>query len=78
MHPQESERFVVCKEFFQALEACHADNWRKWTGGCNNVKTELNMCLRKVRLEASARNREHAKERRKKIENAWKELHHDD
>ena len=41
-------RPVVCKEFFQALEACHADNWRKWTGGCNNDKNELNMCLRKV------------------------------
>ena len=39
---------MVCKEFFQALEACHADNWRKWTGGCNNNKNELNMCLRKV------------------------------
>ena len=39
---------MVCKEFFQALEACHADNWRKWTGGCNNDKNELNMCLRKV------------------------------
>ena len=39
---------VVCKEFFQALEACHADNWRKWTGGCNSDKNELNMCLRKV------------------------------
>ena len=39
---------MVCKGFFQALEACHADNWRKWTGGCNNDKNELNMCLRKV------------------------------
>ena len=39
---------VVCKELFQALEACHADRWRKWTGGCNNDKHELNMCLRKV------------------------------
>jgi hypothetical protein len=39
---------VVCKEFFLALEACHADNWRKWTGGCNGDKNELNMCLRKV------------------------------
>jgi hypothetical protein len=41
-------RPVVCKGFFQALEACHADNWRKWTGGCNKDKNELNMCLRKV------------------------------
>jgi len=46
--PSLTPKLVVCKEFFQALEACHADNWRKWTGGCNNDKTELNMCLRKV------------------------------
>lgn len=39
---------MVCKELFQALEACHADKWRKWTGGCNSDKHELNMCLRKV------------------------------
>lgn len=42
------QRPVVCKEFFQALEACHADKWRKWTGGCNNDKQELNMCLRQA------------------------------
>ena len=41
-------RPVACKEFFQALEACHVDKWRKWTGGCNDNKHELNMCLRKV------------------------------
>ena len=41
-------RPAVCKEFFLALEACHANNWRKWTGGCNNDKNELNMCLRQV------------------------------
>ena len=46
--PSLTPRLVVCKEFFQALQACHADNWRKWTGGCNDDKNELNMCLRKV------------------------------
>ena len=46
--PRLTSRPVVCKEFFQALEACHAHNWRKWTGGCNSDKNELNMCLRKV------------------------------
>jgi len=36
---------VVCKEFFEALELCHANVWAKWTGGCNQAKRELNKCL---------------------------------
>ena len=40
-------RLSVCREFIQALDACHANNWAKWTGGCNQAKNDLNMCLRK-------------------------------
>ena len=36
---------VACKEFFDALQLCHANIWAKWTGGCNSVKRELNKCL---------------------------------
>ena len=36
---------VACKEFFDALQLCHANIWAKWTGGCNSVKLELNKCL---------------------------------
>ena len=38
---------AVCLEFIQALDACHADGWLRWTGGCNQAKQDLNMCLRK-------------------------------
>ncbi|EPQ58465.1 hypothetical protein GLOTRDRAFT_22420, partial [Gloeophyllum trabeum ATCC 11539] len=65
----------VCREFFQALEACHQNGWAKWTGGCNGVKHELNMCLRKERTDRASKNREEAKARRQKTEQAWKELH---
>lgn len=34
-------------DFIQALDACHAKSWAKWTGACNQVKVDLNMCLRK-------------------------------
>ena len=40
-------RFPACREFFQALEACHANFWTKWTGGCNTAKNQLNSCLHK-------------------------------
>jgi len=78
MHPQDSDRFELCKGFFQTLEACHANAWLKWTGGCNEPKHELNMCLRQVRLDRSEKNRAEAKIRREKIETAWAELHKDD
>ena len=44
-HPSKNLRPSVCKEFFEALELCHANVWTKWTGGCNEVKRELNKCL---------------------------------
>ena len=36
---------AACKDFILALEACHADTWSKFTGGCNNTKIALNRCL---------------------------------
>jgi len=76
MHPQlsQSDKRLVCREFIQALEACHADSWAKWTGGCNQIKVDLNLCLRKERIERTTRNREEAKQRRQKTEEVWKEL----
>lgn len=41
-----SESLIVCKEFIEALELCHADTWAKWTGGCNQAKVDLNNCLK--------------------------------
>ncbi|OJA17275.1 hypothetical protein AZE42_10812 [Rhizopogon vesiculosus] len=78
MHPQLSDKRIVCREFIQALDACHANNWARLTGGCNQEKDSLNVCLRKERVERSSRNRTQAKEKRLKTEQAWKELHQDD
>ncbi|KAF9232144.1 hypothetical protein BU15DRAFT_90732 [Melanogaster broomeanus] len=66
MHPQLSDKRITCREFIQALDACHTSNWKRLTGGCNEEKMALNKCLRK---EAK---------RRRKTEQAWKELHADD
>ena len=93
-------RFPACREFFQALEACHANFWTKWTGGCNTAKNQLNSCLHKEvsgalpplyfratcrfandgleTMVRASKNREDAKVRQAKKEQAWKELHEDD
>ncbi|KAK7023708.1 COX assembly mitochondrial protein [Favolaschia claudopus] len=48
MHPQVSDKKVLaCKDFLEALEQCHSNNWARLFGRCNGQKNELNACLRK-------------------------------
>ncbi|KAJ7109172.1 hypothetical protein C8R44DRAFT_278221 [Mycena epipterygia] len=78
MHPQLSDRKLVCKEFMDALEQCHSSNWARLVGSCNKQKDELNTCLRKERIERTAENREIAKERKIKAEQARKKFYDDE
>jgi COX assembly mitochondrial protein 2 len=57
------------------LDECH-DRGFMWkaVGGCNGEKTAVNKCLRAQRLERTKRNREVAKEKREKLDLAWKEI----
>ncbi|KAF6764816.1 hypothetical protein DFP72DRAFT_869348 [Ephemerocybe angulata] len=74
MHAQLSDKKLVCKEFIEALERCHASGWNRLTGMCNNDKDALNTCLRAERKDRTAKNNEKAKERRSKAELALKEF----
>jgi COX assembly protein 2 len=57
-----------------ALDECHARGFLyKATGGCNEVKREVNRCLGKERADRAKLNREKAKENRTRIEKIWKE-----
>ncbi|KAF9264892.1 hypothetical protein L218DRAFT_862396, partial [Marasmius fiardii PR-910] len=68
---------TVCKDFIQALEQCHLSTWKKFTGGCNRYKDEMNRCLHAESVERSARNREMAKIRHAKHEKAIEEFESD-
>ncbi|CEH14020.1 Uncharacterized conserved protein [Ceraceosorus bombacis] len=72
MHPALSaSKQEQCGELIRALNDCHAKGfWHKITGGCNDVKLELNKCLRKERLERTARNAEKAANRHQGIRSA--------
>ncbi|TFK72537.1 hypothetical protein BDN72DRAFT_314689 [Pluteus cervinus] len=74
MHPQLSDKKDVCREFMQALEACHISTWARLTGGCNKDKDALNTCLRSERVARTTRNRESAKESRVKADEALKKF----
>ncbi|GAM85821.1 hypothetical protein ANO11243_038290 [Dothideomycetidae sp. 11243] len=58
-----------------ALEECHARGfiWKSM-GMCTEAKHAVNMCLRAERLERTRANRENAKEKRRKMEAAWREI----
>lgn len=58
-----------------ALEECHARGFLwKSMGMCSDIKTEVNKCLRAERLERTAKNREIAREKRKKAEAIWADI----
>jgi len=78
MHPQLTDKSLVCKEFIEALEQCHASLWKKYTGACNDQKLKLNTCLRQERLDRTAKNRENAKTRSERRKQALDKLHEDD
>ncbi|KAF2099642.1 UPF0287-domain-containing protein [Rhizodiscina lignyota] len=76
MHPHlHTKDNKGCDEVMQALEECHARGFLyRCTGGCNNAKLAVNMCLRGERLERTRKNREEAKVKRAKAEAAWAKI----
>jgi COX assembly mitochondrial protein 2 len=52
MHPPLDRPHPDCEGIVQSLKACHSDSWKKFTGGCNEIKVEMDHCfkLEKKRL----------------------------
>ncbi|CCA73786.1 hypothetical protein PIIN_07740 [Serendipita indica DSM 11827] len=70
------QKELACKEFVEALRACHADWAKKFTGGCNDAKNELNSCLRRERVERTNKHLEESKARKQAIDEKmrkWRE-----
>ncbi|KAL8808670.1 MAG: hypothetical protein Q9200_004143 [Gallowayella weberi] len=76
MHPHlHTKTNRGCEEVMTALEECHAQGFiHKLFGNCNDIKTQVNKCLRAERLERTAKNRELAKQKREKTLAMWKEI----
>lgn len=55
-----------------ALDECHARGFLyKALGNCNDIKRDVNKCLAEQRYMRAKENRDHAKERRKRVEKLW-------
>lgn len=58
-----------------ALEECHARGFfYAAVGMCNDVKREVNKCLRAERLDRTARNREKARQERARLKAKFDEI----
>lgn len=57
-----------------ALDECHARGFLyKAIGNCNDVKRDVNRCLGAERYARAKRNRDQARENRKRMERIWED-----
>jgi COX assembly protein 2 len=55
-----------------ALDECHAKGFiHKAIGSCNDIKRDVNKCLSGERYERAKRNRDQARDNRKRVEEIW-------
>lgn len=72
---EQTPRPTACEEIIAALEACHNRGFmHKATGGCNDIKEQVNKCLRVERSKLQAENRQAARAKRDKIKEEQKAL----
>lgn len=58
-----------------ALDDCHARGFLiKAVGACNDIKWDLTLCLRGLRIERTRKNREIARFKREEREKLFKEI----
>lgn len=46
MHPPLDRPHPDCEHVVLALKTCHLDWWKKFTGGCNDIKRALDHCFK--------------------------------
>ena len=47
MHPPLDRPHPDCQQEIDELKECHADPWKKYTGGCNHLKVALDKCFKR-------------------------------
>ncbi|KAF4472755.1 cytochrome c oxidase biogenesis cmc1 [Fusarium albosuccineum] len=76
MHPHlHTKNALACEDVIAALEECHSKGFmHKAVGSCNDVKEQVNACLRAERAKIQAENRNAARAKRDKIKEQQREL----
>jgi hypothetical protein len=63
MHPvraNDPRQVEMCASQILALQACHRE-WKKWWGGCNDTRMELDKCLREEKQIRRTKNLQNSK-----------------
>ncbi|ODQ53092.1 UPF0287-domain-containing protein [Saitoella complicata NRRL Y-17804] len=75
MHPPLTiHRHPGCEEIIHKLEACHKDWVKKFSGGCNDYKQELTLCLRAERLQNQKANQAQVADKKRRVKEKWAEI----
>mmetsp|Transcript_7587 Transcript_7587/g.9924 ORF Transcript_7587/g.9924 Transcript_7587/m.9924 type:complete len:105 (+) Transcript_7587:100-414(+) len=74
MHPPLDRPHPDCQDVINALKACHAHTWKKFTGGCNNAKTELDHCFKAEKQRMLEEETKDWPERQKQQQELMKDL----
>ncbi|CCK68683.1 Cmc2p KNAG_0B02410 [Huiozyma naganishii CBS 8797] len=76
MHPQlEAERFISCKEFIDALDKCHHQEfYKRMFGVCNNEKDALSKCLKEASFQTKKAALAKSRSKRDSLEKKWRIL----
>ena len=73
MHPPLDRPHPECQDVIAAIKACHANTWKKFTGGCNSIKVALDECLKYEKERLMEDLNKDLKERRLKEEDMIKD-----
>eukprot|EP00127_Corallochytrium_limacisporum_P003816 Clim_evm30s153 gene=Clim_evmTU30s153 len=77
MHPPLDEHLhsSECNKIIRELELCHKDNpWMQYLGVCNDIKNQLNQCLREEFLVVRDRNAAKGRRKRERYEKLKAEI----
>ncbi|KAI8361163.1 hypothetical protein B0O80DRAFT_525053 [Mortierella sp. GBAus27b] len=68
-------KHVSCEDIIIELDKCHKSGFlNRYLGGCNHLKQAMNDCLQAEFDINRKKHFEKAKEKRKKVEEAWKDM----
>ena len=72
MHPSLDRPHPDCNDEIVALKECHLDMYKKYTGGCNDIKVSLDNCLKKEKKRLLLKMNENLPEEKSDFEDVVK------
>ncbi|OAV85683.1 hypothetical protein, variant 1 [Puccinia triticina 1-1 BBBD Race 1] len=80
MHPHlTGNKVEACGPIIEALHQCHQSGfWTYYTGGCNDIRRQLDKCLHAERMARSSAHVKEGRKKRQELEKVWKSNEQDE